>query len=428
MKKCIVIGGGVAGLTAASYLAHYGIKVIVLESSPKLGGRAYSFKDQITNSTIDNGQHILMGCYKDTLEFLKLIGAGENFNYQKRLEVIFLQPGGAEVRLKSFPFFYPLNLLFGLLSFKVLTLKERISVVSFMMKLPFQSQQKLINKSVKEWLEENHQSKNVILSLWQMISVGALNTNIEKASALIFKDILMKIFFNGNFASTIILPKNALTESYVNDAKNFIEKNGGEIKLSSSVEQITINDDTATEIITSNEISNDFDFVISTTPYYSLLKFIPENVMDNKIPFEYSSILNIHIWLKDNPLKKLFYGLLNSPVHWIFNKGDHLNLVISDADYLMDKSAEEIFEMCKTELKKYTGIVNAEIHKFKVLKEKRATFIPRNEIIYSRPGAKTKIKNLFLAGDWTDTGYPSTIESAAKSGRVASELVIQYSK
>ena len=90
MKKCVVIGGGVAGLTTAAYLSKNGIKVTLLESSPKPGGRAYSFTDQKTNSIIDNGQHILMGCYKDTLEFLKLIGAGENFIYQKRLEVDFL--------------------------------------------------------------------------------------------------------------------------------------------------------------------------------------------------------------------------------------------------------------------------------------------------------------------------------------------------
>ena len=101
MKKCVVIGGGVAGLTAAAYLAKNKFKVTLIESSPKLGGRAYSFSDQNTNSTIDNGQHILMGCYTDTLRFLKLIGAQTNFIYQQRLEVNFLKPGNKLVRLKS---------------------------------------------------------------------------------------------------------------------------------------------------------------------------------------------------------------------------------------------------------------------------------------------------------------------------------------
>ena len=423
MKKCVVIGGGVAGLTTAAYLSTNGTKVTLLESSPKLGGRAYSFTDQKTNSIIDNGQHILMGCYKDTLEFLKLIGAGENFIYQKRLEVDFLQRGGNKVRLKSFPVFYPLNLLFGLLSFKTLSLKERISVVTFMMKLPFQSHQKLVNKNIKEWLNENHQNENVISTLWEMIAVGALNTNLKKASALMFRDILMKIFLGGTFSSTIILPKNGLTESYVNSAISYIEKNNGEIKLSSFVDEIFIEEEKVTGIKINEEIYNDFDFIVSAVPFYSLLKIIPQNILDEKISFEYSSILNIHIWLRNNPFKKQFYGLIDSPIHWIFNKGDHLNLVISDADYLIDKSAEEIFEICKTELKKYTKIDESEIEQYKVLKEKRATFIPSNKITYSRPASKTKIKNLFLAGDWTDTGFPSTIESAAKSGRIAAGLV-----
>lgn len=424
MKKCIVIGGGIAGLTAAAYLVKEGIQITVLESSPKLGGRAYSFIDQKTNRQIDNGQHILMGCYTDTIKFLNLVGAQGNFIYQKRLEVNFLKPGNKIVCLKSFPVFYPLNLLIALLNFNVLSIKEKISSLGFMMKLPFTSHQKLIDKNVKEWLEENKQSENLISSLWEMIAVGALNTNIEKASAMMFREILMKIFFSGNFSSTIILPKEDLSKSYVNNAKNFIEKNGGEIRLSSTVDEIVFDGDKVKRIKINGEAFNDFDFIISAVPFNSILKFIPEGFFEKNISFDYSSILNIHIWLKKNPLEGTFYGLINSPIHWIFNKQDHLNLVISDADYLMNKSAEELSEMCKTELIKYLEIDASEIQYYKILKEKRATFIPSNNIIYSRPKSKTKIKNLFLAGDWTDTGYPSTIESATKSGRIASELVI----
>ena len=425
MKKCIVIGGGVAGLSAAAYLVKHKFRVTLVESSPKLGGRAYSFTDQKNNFAIDNGQHILMGCYNNTLRFLKLIGAQDNFIYQKNLEVNFLKPGNKLVRLKSFPVFYPLNLLLALLNFKAFSISERFSVLFFMIKFPFVSHQKLVNRNVKDWLEENHQSKNVISSLWEMIAVGALNTNIKKASALIFHEILMRIFFKGNFSSTIILPKYSLTESYVTNAKDFIEEDHGEIKLSSSVDKIIIADDKAIGIKINGEAFYDFDFLISAVSFYSLQKIIPGNILDNNISFEYSSILNIHIWLKNNPLPESFYGLIDSPVHWIFNKKDHLNFVVSDADYLMNKSSEEIFEMCTTELKKYTGIDGSEIIEYKILKEKRATFIPTNNIIYSRPVSKTKIKNLFLAGDWTDTGLPSTIESAAKSGRIAAELIVE---
>ncbi|MCH7962647.1 MAG: FAD-dependent oxidoreductase [Bacteroidetes bacterium] len=424
MESCIVIGGGIAGLTSAAYLTKQNIKVTLLESSPKLGGRAYSFTEQKSNDVVDNGQHILMGCYSDTINFLKLIGAKENFIYQKRLCINFLTQAGKLVRLKSFTSIYPFNLIFALLNFKAITYTERLSLIRFVIKLPFISHQKLSDKNIRDWLKEEKQSDATIKSLWEIIAIGALNTNIDKASAFIFREILMKIFFNGNFASTIILPKNGLSDAYVKNAKKYIESNGGKIKLSSSVKEFIISDNKIVGIKTAEEVYKDFDYVISAIPFYAFNNIFSELFWDEKIEFEYSSILNIHIWLKNNTMKEQFYGLIDSPVHWIFNKGNHINLVISDADYLIDKPAEEIYNMCINELIKYTELEESDILHYKVLKEKRATFVPSNKNNYIRPSSKTKIANLFLAGDWTDTGLPSTIESAVKSGRVAAELIL----
>ena len=423
MKHCIVIGGGITGLASAAYLTKQNIKVTLLESAPKLGGRAYSFTEQKSNDVIDNGQHILMGCYFDTINFLKLIGAKENFIYQKSLRINFLTQAGKLVRLKSFTSLYPFNLLFALLNFNAITYIERLSLLKFVIKLPFISHQKLSDKNIRVWLKEEKQSDDTIKSLWEIIAVGALNTNIDKASAFMFREILMKIFFNGNFASTIILPKNGLSDAYVKNAKEFIESNGGKIKLSSSVKEFKISDNKIVEIKTADEVYNDFDYVISSIPFYAFNNIFPELILDEKIEFEYSSILNIHIWLKNNPLEEQFYGLIDSPVHWIFNKGNHINLVISDADYLIDKSAEDIYKLCVNELIKCAKLEESDFSQYKVLKEKRATFIPSNKIINTRPSSKTKIANLFLAGDWTDTGLPSTIESAVKSGRIAAEII-----
>jgi squalene-associated FAD-dependent desaturase len=423
MKRCIVIGGGIAGLTSAAYLTKQNIKVTLLESSPKLGGRAYSFTEQKSNDVVDNGQHILMGCYSDTINFLKLIGAKENFIYQKRLQINFLTQAGKLIRLKSFTSLYPFNLLFALLNFKAITFRERLSLLKFVIKLPFISHQKLSDKNIRDWLKEEKQSDDTIKSLWEIIAVGALNTNIDKASAFIFREILMKIFFNGNFASTIILPKYGLSDAYVKNAKEYIESNGGKIKLSSSVKEFIISNNKIVGIKTADEVYKDFNYVISAIPFYAFNNIYPELFLDEKIEFEYSSILNIHIWLKNNTIKEQFYGLIDSPVHWIFNKGNHINLVISDADYLIDKPAEEIYEMCIVELIKCTKLEESDFSQYKVLKEKRATFVPSNKNNYKRPSSNTKIANLFLAGDWTDTGLPSTIESAAKSGRVAAELI-----
>jgi squalene-associated FAD-dependent desaturase len=423
MKKCIIIGGGIAGLTSAAYLSNLGFHVMLLESTPKLGGRAYSFKDNYANNDIDNGQHILMGCYVDTLKFIKLIGAKENFIYQNSLQVNFLKSGKSELRLNAFGKLYPINLLVALLRFKAVTFQERLSIVRFMLKLPFVSSHKIKDMNVKEWLEKENQSEDVVKSLWQIIAVGALNTSIDKASAITFRDILLKIFFRGNSASTIILPKYGLSQSYVKNAVDFIELNNGKVELSSNVEELIIPENKIVEIRTANKSYKDVDFVISAVPFYSLMKFLPAGILSTYISFDYSSILNIHIWLKNNPLNESFYGLIDSPVHWIFNKGLHINLVISDANHLMEKSAEEIYKMCLHELKIFTTISESDVQNYKVIKEKRATFIPTNQILNSRSSSKTKISNLFLAGDWNDTGLPSTLESAVKSGRIAAENV-----
>jgi squalene-associated FAD-dependent desaturase len=422
-KKVIVIGGGIAGLTAAAYLAKNKFKVTLLEASPKLGGRAYSFFDKETNTAIDNGQHILMGCYYDTLNFLSLIGATENFYFQKRLEVNFVKEGFQILPLKSVPLIYPLNLILGLMKFSAINLSDRFNLLKVFLKLPFYSSDKFSDMNVKEWLNFENQSQTVQDSFWKILSIGALNTSIEKASGKIFIDILKQIFLNGNKSATIILPKYGLSESYSRSAEKFIIENGGEIILSEPIEKVNISNDMITDIHSSKKVFLDFDFVITAIPAYALSRIIDDESRISFPDFTYSSILNIHLWLKENLIPVGFFGLINSPLHWVFNKGTHLNIVISDADDLVNKSDDELFNMLKNEIQKFFLLNPEMIFNSKIIKEKRATFIPSNDMINKRPAQKTQIKNLILAGDWVDTGLPSTIESAVKSGRVAAELI-----
>ncbi len=364
-----------------------------------------------------------MGCYKETLNFLKLIGADKNLLYQDKLEVNFVKENFQLMPLKSAPLFYPLNLLFGMLKFKAISFKNRLKLLKVFLKLPFYSAKNLSRMTVYDWLVKEKQDEQVIEAFWKILAIGALNTNLKNASAKMFVDILKEIFLNGNFAATIILPKYGLSETYCKPAKLFIEKNGGSINLSSQVTELIFDEGKIEKVVTTEKVYDDFDFVISAIPHFALEKLITNESLIKNPGLIYSSILNIHIWLKENPLTKNFYGLIRSPVHWIFNKGSHLNLVISDADEFIEKDDEELFEMVCSELKKYVNLNNDMITGYKVIKEKRATFIPSNDTMNKRPLQQTGIKNLILAGDWVDTGLPATIESAVKSGREASELV-----
>jgi squalene-associated FAD-dependent desaturase len=427
MKKCIVVGAGLSGLTSAAYLSKAGFQVEIIEASKKLGGRAYSFKDIDSQTIIDNGQHILMGCYTDTLKFHKIINAYDNLIFQKKLRVNFLKENFNLFPLDCASLFYPLNLLIGLLNYKALSVKERFQILKFFSKIYFYADSELSKLTVFQWLTLENQNENIQKAFWDILAVGSLNTNTKLSSAKIFSDILKEIFFRGSKAATIILPKDGLTETYCNNAKLFIEKNMGKITTSETVNKFVFENYEIKKIITNKRIIEEFDFVISALPLYSLQKTVDDSSLYNNLELDYSSILSIHIWLNQNKLENTFYGLIDSQIHWIFNHGSHLTLVISDANEFIEKSKEEIIELISCELKKYVNIGREEIKAFKIIKEKRSTFIPGNKILKTRPTNKTEYSNFFLAGDWTDTGLPSTIESAAKSGRMAAELILNGS-
>lgn len=425
MKKCLVIGGGIAGLTAASLLASNNLKVTLIESSPKLGGRTYSFQDSETGEVIDNGQHILMGCYDYTLSFLNLIGAANNFHHQDNLRLVFVDDEKSVSKIDAAKYIYPFNIINAFLQYNKISSSEKLRFVNFVIKLPFISKKALAHLTVNEWLEKENQSDNIINSFWEILCVGSMNTSSLKASALIFHNILLKIFFGGNKASRIVLPKFVLNQSIIEPALNQIKKNDGQINLSEPVREIKIENRRVHSVCTEKNIYTEFDYVISAIPLYALEKVIPEESLGIKCDFKYPTILNIHIWLTDYKMDEEFYGLLNSQLHWIFNKGNHINVVVSDADEISVKNNEELIGLVKAELDKFLGIKENQILRYKIIKEKRATFLPDVKSNFTRPNSQTRIENLLLAGDWTNTGLPATIEGAAKSGYTAANIILK---
>jgi zeta-carotene desaturase len=423
MKKIVVIGGGFAGLSAASFLSNTGFKIELLEASPKLGGRAYSFVDNETDAVIDNGQHILMGCYKETLKFFKLIGAEKKLSKQSHLSLNIVKKNFELCPLTASGFFYPFNLISAVIKYSAFSAYERLLFIKFFAKMYLYTNKDLKKMTVIEWLLKEKQTVNLIKSFWEILALAALNTDIKKASANIFATVLKKIFFSGNNASVIIFPSLGLTETYCDDGLRFIEDKGGRISFSEPVIKLNAQDNVIKEIVTTKRVISDFDYIITAIPLFALKKIVIEKNFLPGLEFDYSSILTAHLFLKENRFANTFYGLIDSPVQWVFNKGTHLTVVISDAANFMDVSQEEIIELILSELKKYILLERSEISTYKIIKEKRATFIPSNDILDKRPSVYTPFKNLFLAGDWTDTGLPSTIESAVKSGRFAADAV-----
>jgi uncharacterized protein with NAD-binding domain and iron-sulfur cluster len=302
---------------------------------------------------------------------------------------------------------------------------DRLRLLKFFLKLPFIPSATLTNLTVNEWLQKEKQNEKINKAFWEILAVGALNTNVHKASAEIFNIILKEIFLGGNRSATIILPKFGLSETYCEASKIFLERNGAKINFMERALELKFIGERLNEIVTNKRIISDFDFVISSVPLFALKNIKTKIDFAPGLELTYSSILSVHIWLKENNFKESFYGLINSKLHWIFNHEKHITLVVSDADEYIDMPKEEIFDIIIIELTKFTGVKKEDIISYKVIKEKRSTFIPTKGILEKRPGAKTNIKNFFLAGDWIDTGLPSTIESAVKSGKTAANLIIR---
>jgi squalene-associated FAD-dependent desaturase len=418
-----VVGGGFAGLSSAVYLAKNNFDVELIESAPKLGGRAYSMQDSVTGDVIDNGQHLLMGCYDNTLEYLKLIGSYEQLNIPRFFNFNFVDKTKKKYLLKTGSNFYPFNLLSAFLKFDYLRLSERLKVIYFLLKLNFLDDRQYLNQNANELLDGFAQTEKIKKSFWDFIIIGAMNCNPDTASASMFIRIVKQIFFCGNFAALPIIPNCGLSELYCEHSEEYLKKLGGVIRLSEQVTGIKADGEKVTEIKTNKRVIKDLDFLIFAIPAFALNKVENYETAEG-LNFEYSAIISIHIWLKENNLDFNFCGLIDSPIHWVFNHKSFLTTVTSDANNYIHLTKEEIFDIAAIELKKYLGIRKEDISNYKVIKEKRATFIPDLNSEKIRKEIKSKYINLYLAGDWVDTGLPGTIESAVKSGKEAYKKII----
>ncbi len=425
MKKILIIGGGLSGLSAAIYLIENGLHVEILEASPKLGGRTYSFVLHDKQIIIDNGQHILMGCYTHTLDYIDKINSRDKFYFQESLKINYMAEKGKTYKLSVPGKFYPLNLLYAFINFKLLTSSERISILKFFLGLKTERVKVEEHQSVEELLLSHGQSESVIKKFWDNVVISAMNTQIGLASAELFVEMIKIIFFSGKDSSNIVIPNTGLSEALIYPAENFIKIKSGKIVTS----EIEFENGKASKVLTSKREIIDFDYLISAITSDQLLKIIPDYIIEKlNIPsLQYSSILSVNLWLSKNPLKEKFYGIVGGKFHWLFNKGEYISLVKSAADDLIFSNKNDLTETAISELKKYfTILTDTEIIDSKIIKERKATMISDINSIKKRKKMNHNFNNLFIAGDWTNTGLPGTIESSVKSGRMISEMILSH--
>ncbi len=438
--EIIIVGGGFAGLSAGVALAEAGKRVCLLEQKPHLGGRARSFADPTTGSIVDNGQHLFMGCYHATIKFLKTIGTLDRLHFQPRLNVPFLDRDGRLTRLDCPDLPSPLHLLMGVARSRSFTFKQKLEVVRLGddVRRAGGEAAPTANESVTEWLSRRGQSEGLQRNFWDLLCIAAMNEDPRIASAQLFERVLRLALFSSPADSRLGIARVGLSDCYTAAASVFIEARGGQVHTGRNVKQLMIADGVCRGVDLGAGNVLEGASVISAAPWQQFATLMPGDLLRSEpffagaLALRPAPIISINLWF-DVPITDLeFVGLRGTNIQWLFDKSrilsasDHcIALVLSGAHEHVSRSKEELLAISLREL----GEVLPSVRKAKllhslVIKERFATFSPSPEAELLRPNARTPIRGLFLAGDWTATGLPATIEGAVQSGYTAAKEVL----
>ena len=440
-SSALIIGGGIAGIFSAVLLQEKGYKVSLIEKRKFLGGRTYSTKK--TESVIDNGQHLLMGCYDKLLNLLTKIGSIQKVNFQDEFYVKIIAKNGKTGIIKDSKYFpNGMMLLLSLLKYPYISSQEKLRIIFVLLKIKFinRNNKKFQNISFFEWLKRNGQSDKTINNFWNLVILPTLNDHVKDVSAdmglMVFQESILK----GNKYAKLGFPIYTLDDIVADPSRKHIEGNGGEIYLGKSVEKILYKDNKVIGVSLKDGSNILADIVVTAIPPNALYEILPEQLLaidffTNLLQIKYASIVNIYLWLNKKIMKDLFVNIIDSPLQWIFNKSPTndtnqlLNISISSGEELLSKSKNEIIDLVSQELQEiFPEFQLGFVERFKIIKERKATFRCSPNSRKYRLTNNTPVDNLYITGDWVDTGWPSTMESAALSAYNAIHLVTPVNK
>ena len=410
-KPIHIIGTGLAGLSCAiNLLKEKNRKIILYEASSLYGGRCRSYNEKNFNCILDNGNHLIIKAYKNTFNYLKKINAHNKLLTNNKTFYPFVDIKKSEIwNVRPYSFIFPWWILFKSCR------PKNISFLDFIKGFKVLFAKK--NQTVSDLLEKD---TLIYKRFWKPFTIAVLNTHPNEASAKLLWRIIIKTLFFKNDPLKPFVVKKSLSDSLINPAVKKILDQGGDIKCNTRLKKIIFKNNFAEEIIfNKNTIKIDKDelVVLAVTP--NVVSKILPNI---KTPKKTNCILNIHFKLnqKHNEIKfpddSFFVGVIGGVVDWIFKKKNILSITISAANYLNNLDNDKISKIVWEDVKKVFNLGTVKKPKYKIIREKMATFVQSPEEIFRKPKMYTKYKNLFLAGDWVDTGLPATIEGAITSG------------
>jgi squalene-associated FAD-dependent desaturase len=432
-----IVGGGLAGLAAGCALAEAGLRVTVFERRPYVGGRASSYEHPGTGEVVDNCQHVLLGCCTNLIDFYDRLGVSGKIRWFD--ELTFIEPGGRASKMSPSFLPAPMHNVPTFLGARMLGANDKFAVARAMAAisrgLPEDSAESFLS-----WLRRHNQTEQAIERFWKTVLVSALNEDLDRISVRYAAQVFRESFMKSAAAGRMGLPSIPLSDLYGN-AIEYIRARGSEVLLRSAVTAIGVKQDQVGVLTGSGE--RQFDYVVLAAPFQNVASLLPSDESAKQISqqltkFEPSSITGIHLWF-DREITPLPHAvLLDRTIQWMFHKskfhesraqgdrGSYIELVVSASKSLVQKSREEILELATRELAEFfPAVLEAKLVKATVIKEIYATYAILPGLDKYRPMAKTQWPRIFLAGDWTATGWPATMEGAVRSGYLAAEALME---
>lgn len=429
-----VIGGGVAGMSAACALAEAGHRVQLVERRGYLGGRASSYLHPGVNEVIDNCQHVLFGCCTNLIGFYRRIDVEKKIHWTTEMTMI--EPGGRRSKLGSSALPAPLHGLPKLLTTHAFTRSDKLALArafrAMMRPIPADS-----NESLSAWLLRNKQTPGAIERFWRLVIASALNADLEAIAVPYAAKVIRELFMNSAEAGTMGMSSVPLSELY-GSAKTYLEEHGSTIHFNTNVESAEWDEEVSQWSVNTRTGTLGSDFLVIALPFEAMQKLLPhlppaphgEQLARQVDSLTHWPICSVHLWF-DRKITDLPHAvLLDREIHWMYNKsvlqpwrkhnGSYLELVQSASRAFAALERQQAIDQALAELAEFfPTIKEAKLEKAVLIKEVRATFGVPPGIDSVRPPSSSPWPNCFLAGDWIATGWPSTMESAARSGHLA---------